>query len=207
PIDPDAVACVHALRARVVEQQLVELRTLDVEGKAGAVTERALEREAVVAAVVDREVGAELEHADPADLIKHPEPLEDRHVHRQQRLADVEPGVPLLLQHRHLPALARQQRGDGRAGRATTDDEDVGAGDGPGGGGCGGRGGAGGIGHGHGRHDTWRPTGGWIGSWLRGALRSRIVAGIVVHWNYPMSVQSPAEHELAQLLVESLNLE
>src|SRR5690606_27262267 len=67
PIDPDAVACVHALRARVVEQQLVELRTLDVEGKAGAVTERALEREAVVAAVVDREVGAELEHADPAD--------------------------------------------------------------------------------------------------------------------------------------------
>jgi acyl carrier protein len=30
---------------------------------------------------------------------------------------------------------------------------------------------------------------------------------IVVHWNYPMSVQSPAEHELAQLLVESLNLE
>jgi hypothetical protein len=66
-----------------------------------------------------------LEDADLADLLQHAEPFQDRQVHGQEGFTDVEPGQVILLQDGDLPALLRQQAGDGRAGGAPADDQDI----------------------------------------------------------------------------------
>ena len=45
------------------------------------------------------ELRAVLDHRDRRDLVADAEPLEERHVERQQRLADVEAGVAVALEH------------------------------------------------------------------------------------------------------------
>jgi hypothetical protein len=55
------------------------------------------------------ELRAVLLYADPADLFVHAQLLEQGHVQRQQRFADVKPGVALLLRYNHVPAALREQ--------------------------------------------------------------------------------------------------
>ena len=68
------------------------------------------------------ELRAPFLHADGFDLLRHPQPLEDRQVGRQQRLADVEAGVPGLLDLDHpVAALGQHNRGRGAGGPAADD--------------------------------------------------------------------------------------
>ena len=53
------------------------------------------------------------------------EALEQRHVERQQRFADVEARMAFLLHHDHVAAALGQQGRDGGAGGAAADDEHV----------------------------------------------------------------------------------
>ena len=73
------------------------------------------------------ELRAVLHHRDRRDLVADAEPLEERHVERQQRLADVEARVAVVLEHRDVAARAGQERGDRRAGGAAADHEHVAA--------------------------------------------------------------------------------
>ncbi len=71
---------------------------------------------------VRNEFRAPFLHADGADLVGHPESLQERQIRRQQRLADVKPGMARLFQEDHPIALFRQQDGGGRAGGPAPDD-------------------------------------------------------------------------------------
>ena len=85
--------------------------------------ERPLETEDVVSRRRGRrKVRADLQHADARNLVEDTESLQDRQVHRQQRLADVESRVTVLFQQRHRPALAGKNGGGGAAGGAAAHD-------------------------------------------------------------------------------------
>jgi hypothetical protein len=66
-----------------------------------------------------------LEHADVPDLLQHPEPFQDRQVHGQEGFADMKSGMVVLFQEGDLPALFRQQAGDGRTAGTPTDDQNI----------------------------------------------------------------------------------
>ena len=73
------------------------------------------------------ELGGILSNSDPVKFLPHTELLQDRHVERQQRFADVETRVPVLVHNRHVAALLRQHCADGRAGGAAANDEHLAA--------------------------------------------------------------------------------
>ncbi len=90
----------------VLEQHEVELFPLDLVRVRPGGIEAAVEAEDVVAAlVVRREVGAEFLHTDRLQGLAEAEALDDRHVHRQERFADVEAGMPVPLHERDRKAL------------------------------------------------------------------------------------------------------
>jgi len=89
----------------MLEQHPVEVRAPHLIGVWRAVAEGAAEREGVVAVLVVRlEVGAALEDAERPHLLEHAQTLEERQIHRQERLADMKAGVMRLLQHDHAVA-------------------------------------------------------------------------------------------------------
>jgi len=67
-------------------------------------------------------------HADRVDFVGNAEPLEQRHVHREQRFADVKARVASLFQHHHVAPAGREQRGDRRARGAAADHQHVASG-------------------------------------------------------------------------------
>ena len=71
------------------------------------------------------ELGAVLGHAEALDLVAHAEPVEQGGVGGQQRLADVEARVAALLGQDHVAAVLGEQGGDGGAGRAAADHENL----------------------------------------------------------------------------------
>src|SRR5205085_2935522 len=71
------------------------------------------------------ELGAVLGHADAPDLVGDAELLEQGHVERQQRLADVEARVARLLDDDDAAAALGEQRAYGRACRPAADHQDV----------------------------------------------------------------------------------
>ena len=113
----------------VAKQQLVELGAAHVHRVGKRLVHRLGKEEAAGVLMPGRhELGTQLGDADGLDLGAHTEPVEQRHVHRQQRLADVKARVLGLLEQHHVVALVGQQRGHGRTGRAAADDHHVGAG-------------------------------------------------------------------------------
>jgi hypothetical protein len=108
------------------EEDLVEFRAAHLVGhrdrRVGALGE--LETRDVVVPGRD-EGGAPFLHADGAHLLAHAELLEERHVGRQERFADVEPRVRFLLQQDHLVAALGEQRGGGGTGGTPADHDDV----------------------------------------------------------------------------------
>jgi hypothetical protein len=121
----------RAALAGMAEQQLVELRAAHVHRVRKALVHRLAEIEVAGMVVPGRdELRAVLLDADGLDLGAHAQPVEQRHVHGQQRLADVKARVLRLLDQHHVVALVRQQRGHGGARRAAADDHDVGVGGG-----------------------------------------------------------------------------
>ena len=76
------------------------------------------------AGFVGDELGARFEHPYLGDFVAQPEPFEDREISRQQRLPDVEAGMPILFEEDHVLApLGNQCRGGRTAGPATNDQD------------------------------------------------------------------------------------
>jgi hypothetical protein len=71
------------------------------------------------------ESGAPFLHADRLHLARHAQLLEQGHVGREQRLADMEPRMDLLLEEHYAVATFGQQGGGRRAAGAATDHDDV----------------------------------------------------------------------------------
>ena len=71
------------------------------------------------------ELRAVLGEADGLDLRGDPEPLQQRQIRGQQRLANVEAGMMGLLEQHDAMAGLRQQGRGGRSRRAAPDDDDV----------------------------------------------------------------------------------
>src|SRR6185436_8245610 len=108
----------------VLEQHEIELIPLYLVRVRPGGIEAAVEAEDVVAALVVRgEIGAEFFYTDSLQGVTEAEALDDRHVHRQERLANVEAGMPIPLDERDLQPFARQQRGRRRARRPAAHDE------------------------------------------------------------------------------------
>ena len=119
----------RAALAGMAEQQLVELRAAHVHRVREALVHRLAEVEMAAVVVPGRdELGAVLADADGLDLGAHAEPVEQRHVHRQQRFADVKARMLRLLEQHHVVALVREQRGHGGTRGSAADDHDVGFG-------------------------------------------------------------------------------
>jgi hypothetical protein len=117
-----AFARVRAALARVIVEHLVEVLPPHLERVRRTRADGARKGVSVVAALVVRlEVRTGLEDAESAHLVEHAEPFEDRQIHRQQRLADVEARVARLLQRNHAVAAAREQCGGRAAARAAAD--------------------------------------------------------------------------------------
>ena len=115
-----------AAGGRVAEQDLVEHRAADLPRVGHRLVPRVGELQEAGMRVRGRhELDPPFAHADALELAAQPEFVEQPHVGWQQRLADVKPRVaPLLCEH-HLAALARQQCGRGRAGRAAAHHQHV----------------------------------------------------------------------------------
>ncbi len=114
---------VRALGGRAPHQDFIELRPSDLvcHGQRFVPGVRKLEFLATPVPV-RYEFRAPFLHADGADLVGHPKTLQERQIRRQQRLADVKPGMARLFQEDHPIALFRQQDGGGRAGGPAPDD-------------------------------------------------------------------------------------
>ena len=77
-------------------------------------------------AVIRRdEFDAVFVHGAPLDLVANAKPVEQRQIERQQRLADVETGMPILLDDDDTAAAFCQQRRNRGAGGTATDDEPI----------------------------------------------------------------------------------
>ncbi|MCY1217515.1 hypothetical protein D9M72_294310 [compost metagenome] len=124
--DAPALEGARAALAGVAEQQLVEFRTAHVHRIGKALVHRLAEVEVAAVVVPGRdELGAVLAQADGLDLGAHAEPVEQRHVHRQQGFADVKARVLRLLEQHHVVALVCEQGSHRGARRASADDHDI----------------------------------------------------------------------------------
>ena len=112
---------------RVVEEDLVELRAVHVEGEVRPRPPLAEGEGGLALELLVVEGHAELvEEAVRLDLVEHAQPREDGHAVGHQRLADLEAREDLALHHGDVePAAGEEGRGGGAAGPAAHD-EDVG---------------------------------------------------------------------------------
>ncbi len=123
---PGALGGARAALGGAAEQDLVERRARHLVGGRWRLVQRQVERErAALAGLVVDELGAGLERADRRHRVGHAQPAQQRHVGRQQRLADVEARMLGLLQQHHVAATLGQQRRRRAAGRAAADHQDV----------------------------------------------------------------------------------
>ena len=125
--DPAFLDDFGAFGGGVLQQDMVEFGAAHLIGVGKALVPPVGELEARRSVVVeDREkLGAVFGHADPGDLRLDTEPLEQRQVERQQRLADMEARVLLLLHEHDALAALRQQRRDRRSRRTAADHQHI----------------------------------------------------------------------------------
>src|SRR6185437_13511687 len=110
---PAAFDDARALGGGVLQEDMVEFRSPDLEGVGKALVPGVGKIEADRLVVPGRdELDAVFGHADPGDLLADAEFLEERHIHRQQRLADVKPRVPVLLDEDDALAAGGKEGGD-----------------------------------------------------------------------------------------------
>ncbi len=118
---------VGAAAGRVADQHVIEVGAAHLVRHRHVLAPRVAELEQRAVLVPRRdELDAPLRHAERRDLVGDAERVEQRHVRRKQRLADVEARVTRLLEQRDPVAARREQRRGGRPGRAAADDQDVG---------------------------------------------------------------------------------
>src|SRR5262249_36737686 len=111
----------------VAQEELVELRPLDVVGHRVPVVQTPLEDDGTgpPGLLVPEERAVLLLEAGRADLLGDSELLEDRKVEGEERLADVEPGKLLLLQDDDRASGAGEHRRDSRARGPSADDNRI----------------------------------------------------------------------------------
>jgi hypothetical protein len=98
----------------VADQDFVELRAAHVVRVRHRLVPGLREAKVLLAITAwGDELGAPFEHADGAYLVGDPQLFEQRQIGRQQRLADMEARMAVLLQQRDVVAAACQQGGDG----------------------------------------------------------------------------------------------
>ena len=68
---------------------------------------------------------AGLVYADAFDLLGNTKAFKERQIEREQRFSDVEPRKSIFFKYDDVPALLREQPGDGRPGRAAADNKHV----------------------------------------------------------------------------------
>src|SRR5207237_315145 len=113
-----------ALARGVAKQDFVEFRAAYLIGRRKGLVPSVGKVEADRLLVPGRyEFGAVFRHADASDLFGHAQPLEERQVERQQRLADVKARMALLLEQHHVAAALREQRRERRSGGSPADNE------------------------------------------------------------------------------------
>ena len=98
----------------VADQDLIELRAAHVVGVRHRLVPRLCEAKVLLPpAARGDELGAPFLHADGAHLFGDPELFEQRQIGRQQRLADMEAWMAVLLEQSDVVAAAGEQGGDG----------------------------------------------------------------------------------------------
>jgi hypothetical protein len=112
--------------ATVVEQELVEFRTLDVITVVNAQIRIVIkaERRRLSVSVRDN-LRTGLVYADALDLVGNTEAFKEWQIEGEQRFSDVETRESIFFEYDDLPALLREQRPNGRPGRATADNENI----------------------------------------------------------------------------------
>ena len=70
-------------------------------------------------------LGGVLSDTNPVQFVPHTQFLQDRHVKRQQRFADVKSRMFLFVQHRDIAALLRQYCADRRSRRTAANNENL----------------------------------------------------------------------------------
>ena len=128
-VDPERVDTfvkADAFGDRILGENVIEFGSLHLEGIGLGLIERLGKVEHLRPATpVRHEFCAIFKDADFFDLGQDPEPFEHRHGLREQRFADVESRVRILLENVHTPALIGEESGYCRAGRSSSNDEDV----------------------------------------------------------------------------------
>ena len=123
--------CAGTHLASALEQQGIEVGPPHLPGMGMPRFHGALETDAraVVIRIVRHEFRAVLAHADGVDALGHAQPLQQAHVVRQQRFADVETRMPAFFEQGYPPAALGHEGGQATAGRPAADDGQL---DGPG---------------------------------------------------------------------------
>jgi hypothetical protein len=112
--------------AAVVEQQLVEIRTPDVITVIDAEIRVVIKAECRRLSVFVRDdLRTGLVHADAFDLVGNTQAFKQWQIEGEQRFSDVEARESGFFKYDDVPTLLREQRGDGRSGRATANNENI----------------------------------------------------------------------------------
>jgi len=110
----------------VLQQHVIEFRTAHLEGVWPALCRmhRRTRAHRLVSAPAPR-IPRHFPHADFLQFIPDPQALQDGHVERQQRLADVKARMTLLVHHGDIATFLGEQGADGGPGRAAADDKNL----------------------------------------------------------------------------------
>lgn len=108
------------------KQHLVEILAPHLKGMRRAFAQGAREVVGVVAACIIRfKIRARLVYRHGTNFFQHPQALEYRQIHRQQRFTDVEARMPGFFELHHAVTALRQERRGGAAARAAADHQDI----------------------------------------------------------------------------------
>jgi hypothetical protein len=123
----DALVCVDAVLARVVQHHPVELAADDLPRLRALVrlVVPEVERRREFAARVHELHAVLLDEVASLHLRQHVQPLQHPVGFRNQRFADVKTRKALALEQPDANAVLREDRGNGRSRRTATDDDDI----------------------------------------------------------------------------------
>jgi hypothetical protein len=122
PERPGALVEVDALGDRILGENLIEFRPLDLKGVGLGFIERIREMEHVRPAMpMTDQLGAVLDNADFLNFRQDPQSSQYGNRLREQRFADMEPRMRILFEDVHIPPLLGQNSRNAGTGGSTSD--------------------------------------------------------------------------------------
>lgn len=169
-----------------LEQNLIKFGTANLEGVIRTVSERLSKIKRLVrfTRIADGKVCPELGNADLPDILKGAELVQKRQTHRKQRLTDVKPGVLVLFEKRDTETALSRKITQGGSGRPTPNNQDIGKF----------------RVHSRGRESALDNF--HVGLMMQALKNANVTPKVGI-----MQPQSEFEKEVAELIVEALNLE